>query len=49
MSVLFAVMAAASATTETSVQWSAISLADPAAISLADPDAISLGDPNAIS
>jgi hypothetical protein len=48
MSVLFAVMAAASAATQTSVQWSAISLADPAAISLAHPDAISLGDPNAI-
>ena len=44
-------MAAASAATETSVQRSAISLADPAALSLADPNVarISLADPTAIS
>jgi hypothetical protein len=33
----------------TSVQWSAISSADPAAIASADPSAISSGDLNAIS
>jgi hypothetical protein len=49
MSVLFAVMAAASAATAPSVQWPAIRLADPDRIRLADLSSIRFADPAAIS